>query len=128
MGATQILLGTPGDLPETVKNIHEKGFVPPEQAPSMFVVSAFSIAAGEQALAGSPSSCSSVLEEAANNFLWVRKAVSRLRCKRLLHTLQLQRLCRCKLKAAMLALCSPAVSCNTPGTARPLTCSNTCIM
>ena len=46
VGATQIVLGTPGDLPETVKNIHEKGFVPPEQAPSMFVASAFSIAAG----------------------------------------------------------------------------------
>ena len=45
-GAAQVLLGTPGDLPETVKNIHEKGFVPPEQAPSMFVCSAFSIVAG----------------------------------------------------------------------------------
>ena len=47
VGAAQIILGTPGDLPETVKNIHEKGFVPPEQAPSMFIVSAFSITAGE---------------------------------------------------------------------------------
>ena len=46
IGAVQVLLGTPGDLPETVKNIHEKGFVPPEQAPSMFVCSAFSIVAG----------------------------------------------------------------------------------
>ena len=47
VGVTQIILGTPGDLPETVKNIHEKGFVPAEQAPSMFVASAFSIAAGD---------------------------------------------------------------------------------
>lgn len=47
VGASQIILGTPGDLPETVKNIHEKGFVPPEQAPSMFIVSAFSITAGD---------------------------------------------------------------------------------
>ena len=47
VGLTQVVLGTPGDLPEVVKNIHEKGFVPPEQAPSMFVCSAFSIVAGE---------------------------------------------------------------------------------
>ena len=46
VGLTQVVLGTPGDLPEIVKSIHEKGFVAPEQAPSMFVCSAFSIVAG----------------------------------------------------------------------------------
>ncbi|KAK9829338.1 hypothetical protein WJX72_005245 [[Myrmecia] bisecta] len=45
-GVTQRLLGSPGDLPETVRCIHEKGSIPIRTAPSMFICSAFSIAAG----------------------------------------------------------------------------------
>ena len=46
-GLTQRLLGSPGDLPDTVRCIHQKGSIPIRQAPSMFICSAFSIAAGE---------------------------------------------------------------------------------
>jgi hypothetical protein len=46
VGLTQRLLGSPGDLPEVVHHIHTSGRIPIKQAPSMFVCSAFSIAAG----------------------------------------------------------------------------------
>ncbi len=46
-GVTQLFLGCPGDLPDTVRCIHRKGSIPIRQAPSMFICSAFSIAAGE---------------------------------------------------------------------------------
>ncbi|KAK9821879.1 hypothetical protein WJX74_008487 [Apatococcus lobatus] len=45
-GLTQRWLGSPGDLPDTVRCIHRKGSIPIRQAPSMFICSAFSIAAG----------------------------------------------------------------------------------
>ena len=45
-GITQRILGSPGDLPDTIKNIHERGCIPAKQAPSMFICSAFSITAG----------------------------------------------------------------------------------
>ena len=46
VGATQLLLGSPGDLPEVVHQIHTQGRIPIKSAPSMFVCSAFSIVAG----------------------------------------------------------------------------------
>lgn len=45
-GLVQRIMGFPGDLPDTVKNIHERGLIPIKQAPSMFLCSAFSITAG----------------------------------------------------------------------------------
>jgi len=45
-GFTQLLMGSPGDLPETVRAIHERGRIPVKQAPCMFICSAMSIAAG----------------------------------------------------------------------------------
>lgn len=45
-GLTQRILGSPGDLPETIKYIHKCGAIPLRQAPSMFICSAFSIVAG----------------------------------------------------------------------------------
>ena len=45
-GLTQAILGSPGDLPDTIKCIHEQGSIPIRQAPSMFICSAFSITAG----------------------------------------------------------------------------------
>ena len=45
-GVTQRILGSPGDLPDTIKCIHERGSIPIKQAPSMFICSAFSITAG----------------------------------------------------------------------------------
>lgn len=45
-GLTQRVLGSPGDLPETIHCIHEKGYIPAKSAPSMFICSAFSITAG----------------------------------------------------------------------------------
>lgn len=45
-GLTQAVLGSPGDLPDTIKCIHERGAIPIKQAPSMFICSAFSITAG----------------------------------------------------------------------------------
>ena len=45
-GWTQRVLGSPGDLPDTIKCIHERGAIPAKQAPSMFICSAFSITAG----------------------------------------------------------------------------------
>jgi hypothetical protein len=50
VGATQRLLGSPGDLPEVVHQIHTQGRIPIRSAPSMFVCSAFSIAAGAASL------------------------------------------------------------------------------
>ena len=47
VGVTQRFLGSPGDLPEVVHQIHTSGRIAISQAPSMFVCSAFSIAAGE---------------------------------------------------------------------------------
>ena len=46
VGVTQRVLGSPGDLPEVVHQIHTSGRIPIRQAPSMFVCSAFSIVAG----------------------------------------------------------------------------------
>ena len=46
VGVTQRILGSPGDLPEVVHQIHTSGRIAISQAPSMFVCSAFSIAAG----------------------------------------------------------------------------------
>ncbi len=46
VGVTQRILGSPGDLPEVVHQIHTSGRIDISQAPSMFVCSAFSIAAG----------------------------------------------------------------------------------
>ena len=46
-GLTQRILGSPGDLPETIKYIHKCGAIPARQAPSMFICSAFSITAGD---------------------------------------------------------------------------------
>ena len=46
VGVTQKVLGSPGDLPEVVHQIHTSGRIAISQAPSMFVCSAFSIAAG----------------------------------------------------------------------------------
>lgn len=46
VGVTQRVLGSPGDLPEVVHQIHTSGRIAISQAPSMFVCSAFSIAAG----------------------------------------------------------------------------------
>lgn len=46
VGVTQKILGSPGDLPEVVHQIHTSGRIAISQAPSMFVCSAFSIAAG----------------------------------------------------------------------------------
>ncbi|CAL8470569.1 g10111 [Coccomyxa elongata] len=46
VGLTQRVLGSPGDLPEVVHQIHTSGRIAISQAPSMFVCSAFSIAAG----------------------------------------------------------------------------------
>ncbi|KAL3161825.1 hypothetical protein ABBQ38_008915 [Trebouxia sp. C0009 RCD-2024] len=43
---TQRVLGSPGDLPDTVRDIHEKGYISISKAPSMFLCSTFSIAAG----------------------------------------------------------------------------------
>ena len=54
VGVTQRILGSPGDLPEVVHQIHTSGRIAISQAPSMFVCSAFSIAAGEQLLSSSP--------------------------------------------------------------------------
>ena len=51
VGATQLLLGSPGDLPEVVHQIHTQGRIPIKSAPSMFVCSAFSIVAGLPLLA-----------------------------------------------------------------------------
>ena len=45
-GLVQRLMGSPGDLPDTVRNIHEQGFIDVRQSPSMFLCSTFSIAAG----------------------------------------------------------------------------------
>lgn len=45
-GMTQRLLGSPGDLPDTVRDIHEQGYISISKAPSMFLCSTFSIAAG----------------------------------------------------------------------------------
>lgn len=45
-GLVQRWLGSPGDLPDTVANIHEQGWIPIKQSPSMFLCSTFSIAAG----------------------------------------------------------------------------------
>jgi len=45
-GFTQLLMGSPGDLPETVRAIHERGRIPVKQGPCMFICSAMSIAAG----------------------------------------------------------------------------------
>ena len=45
-GMTQRILGSPGDLPDTVRDIHEKGYISISKAPSMFLCSTFSIAAG----------------------------------------------------------------------------------
>lgn len=45
-GFTQLLMGSPGDLPETVRAIHERGRIPVNQAPCMFICSAMSITAG----------------------------------------------------------------------------------
>lgn len=45
-GLTQRLLGSPGDLPDTVRDIHEQGYISISKAPSMFLCSTFSIAAG----------------------------------------------------------------------------------
>lgn len=50
VGVTQRILGSPGDLPEVVHQIHTSGRIAISQAPSMFVCSAFSIAAGEPPL------------------------------------------------------------------------------
>lgn len=50
VGVTQRILGSPGDLPEVVHQIHTSGRIAISQAPSMFVCSAFSIAAGGQLL------------------------------------------------------------------------------
>lgn len=47
VGVTQRLLGTPGDLPDTVSNVHKRGYIPIKQSPSMFICSSFSISAGE---------------------------------------------------------------------------------
>ena len=48
VGVTQRILGSPGDLPEVVHQIHTSGRIAISQAPSMFVCSAFSIAAGAE--------------------------------------------------------------------------------
>eukprot|EP01024_Parvocaulis_polyphysoides_P059062 TRINITY_DN6376_c1_g1_i4.p1 TRINITY_DN6376_c1_g1~~TRINITY_DN6376_c1_g1_i4.p1 ORF type:complete len:548 (-),score=50.44 TRINITY_DN6376_c1_g1_i4:628-2271(-) len=45
-GLVQIVVGFPGDLPDTIKCVHERGYIPVKQAPSMFLCSAFSINAG----------------------------------------------------------------------------------
>lgn len=45
-GMTQRVMGSPGDLPDTVRDIHEKGYISISKAPSMFLCSTFSIAAG----------------------------------------------------------------------------------
>ena len=45
-GLVQRLLGSPGDLPDTVRDIHEQGYISISKAPSMFLCSTFSIAAG----------------------------------------------------------------------------------
>ncbi len=45
-GLTQRLLGSPGDLPDTVRDIHEQGYISIGKAPSMFLCSTFSICAG----------------------------------------------------------------------------------
>ena len=37
-GFTQLLMGSPGDLPETVRAIHERGRIPVNQAPCMFIL------------------------------------------------------------------------------------------
>ena len=50
VGVTQRILGSPGDLPEVVHQIHTSGRIAISQAPSMFVCSAFSIAAGTHPL------------------------------------------------------------------------------
>ncbi|KAK9806589.1 hypothetical protein WJX73_005358 [Symbiochloris irregularis] len=46
VGITQRYMGTPGDLPDTVSNVHKRGYIPIKQAPSMFICSSFSISAG----------------------------------------------------------------------------------
>lgn len=46
VGLTQRWMGTPGDLPDTIKNVHTRGYIPIKQAPSMFICSSFSISAG----------------------------------------------------------------------------------
>ena len=48
VGVTQRLMGVPGDLPDTVANVHKRGYIPIKQAPSMFICSSFSISAGER--------------------------------------------------------------------------------
>lgn len=53
-GLTQAILGSPGDLPDTIKCIHERGSIPIRQAPSMFICSAFSITAGGHNLPRNP--------------------------------------------------------------------------
>eukprot|EP01023_Acetabularia_acetabulum_P042501 TRINITY_DN4206_c0_g1_i13.p1 TRINITY_DN4206_c0_g1~~TRINITY_DN4206_c0_g1_i13.p1 ORF type:complete len:563 (-),score=82.39 TRINITY_DN4206_c0_g1_i13:949-2637(-) len=45
-GLVQVVVGFPGDLPDTIKCVHERGYIPVKQAPSMFLCSAFSINAG----------------------------------------------------------------------------------
>lgn len=45
-GLVQRLLGSPGDLPDTVRDIHEQGYISINKSPSMFLCSTFSIAAG----------------------------------------------------------------------------------
>ena len=57
VGVTQWALGSPGDLPEVVHQIHTSGRIPIRQAPSMFVCSAFSIVAGLVLLCLSPCVC-----------------------------------------------------------------------
>eukprot|EP01026_Neomeris_dumetosa_P058271 TRINITY_DN54095_c0_g2_i1.p1 TRINITY_DN54095_c0_g2~~TRINITY_DN54095_c0_g2_i1.p1 ORF type:complete len:599 (+),score=49.71 TRINITY_DN54095_c0_g2_i1:2-1798(+) len=45
-GLVQKFVGFPGDLPDTIKCVHHRGYIPVKQAPSMFLCSAFSINAG----------------------------------------------------------------------------------
>ena len=45
-GLVQRLLASPGDLPDTVRDIHEQGYISINKSPSMFLCSTFSIAAG----------------------------------------------------------------------------------
>lgn len=45
-GAVQAVMGYPGDLPDSIDQLHTKGFIPIKQAPSMFLCSTFSIVSG----------------------------------------------------------------------------------
>lgn len=45
-GVVQAYMGYPGDLPDSIELLHEKGYIPIQQAPSQFLCSSFSIASG----------------------------------------------------------------------------------